>query len=345
MFTHTHLNLRSVKLEAPAEWVCRRKGLFFVFIKEGTGDCVSGPALQPTSAGDVLVLDGTAGSKLRVNQGRMVFDYFSAGLEHLSPLFVANEIGLLRNITNVFQDGKWYPASGASAQKCRQLLREIPLQFNLDHRSQLLRIAAAILAVELKTAQPERNHSVQCGEETAGVFGRLSTPELLNLSVGELASKYGCSRRHLNRLFHQHFGVSAAALKMEMRLLKAVALLRNSDTKIISVAEECGFNHLGVFNIRFKKRFGASPGQWRKMVIEVQKRPSDLDFGGVNCPLQNNGLCPLTPEERPSRRVGQARHSRSAKASAASILPAPLLCGITTLNSPKSRSEPSPNQF
>ena len=275
----------------------------------------------------------------------MVFDYFSVNLEHLFPLFAASEIGWLRNVSNIFKEARWYPASGASAGKCRQLLKEIPPQFNLDYRSQLLRVVAAILSVELKTMQSARNDSVQRDENTAGVFGGLSTDELLSLSVGELASKYGCSRRHLNRLFHQHFGVSVAALKMEMRLLKAVSLLRNSDAKIISVAEECRFSHLGVFNIRFKKRFGASPGQWRKMVIEVQNRPTDLKFGGVNCPLQDHGLCPLSPRERPSPRAGQARRFRNVKASAASTFPTPLLCGITTLNSPKVMPGPSPNQF
>jgi hypothetical protein len=30
------------------------------------------------------------------------------------------------------------------------------------------------------------------------------------------------------------------------------------------VAEQCGFNHLGLFNTCFKRRFGTSPSQWRK---------------------------------------------------------------------------------
>ena len=97
------------------------------------------------------------------------------------------------------------------------------------------------------------------------VFDKLSSAELLKLSVDELAAKFSCSRRHLNRLFHQHFGLSITALRMEMRLLKAVALLRNPREKIINVAEQCGFNHLGLFNTCFKRRYGTSPGQWHKM--------------------------------------------------------------------------------
>jgi transcriptional regulator GlxA family with amidase domain len=101
------------------------------------------------------------------------------------------------------------------------------------------------------------------------VFEKLSASELINLSVGELADRFSCSRRHLNRLFHQHFGVSVAALRMEMRMLKAISLLRDADVKIINVAEQCGFNHLGLFNTCFKRRFGTSPGQWRKSTIRA----------------------------------------------------------------------------
>ncbi len=56
-----------------------------------------------------------------------------------------------------------------------------------------------------------------------------------------------------------------------MRLLKAVSLLVDPDAKIIHVAEKCGFNHLGLFNTCFKKRFGSSPGQWRKSATEARR--------------------------------------------------------------------------
>src|SRR5207248_10534258 len=114
----------------------------------------------------------------------------------------------------------------------------------------------------------------------------------LELPVGALADKFNCSRRHLNRLFHQRFGCSVAALKMEVRLLKAVTLLRDPAAKIINVAEQCGFNHLGLFNTCFKRRFGASPGQWRKGSMATGKQRADLFDGAPVCPLRSNGLCP-----------------------------------------------------
>jgi AraC-like DNA-binding protein len=113
----------------------------------------------------------------------------------------------------------------------------------------------------------------------------------MTLSVGQLASKFNCSRRHLNRLFQQHFSFSVANLKMEIRLLKAVSLLRDPGTKIINVAEECGFNHLGFFNTCFKRRFGKSPGEWRKMKGDGEVPYSAVDSSLVNH-LRTKGLSP-----------------------------------------------------
>jgi hypothetical protein len=81
---------------------------------------------------------------------------------------------------------------------------------------------------------------------------------------------------------------------MEIRLLKAVSLLRNPREKVINVAEQCGFNHLGLFNTCFKKRYGTSPGQWRKLALGGgnENPSSKKNEGKPTCPLHANGLCP-----------------------------------------------------
>ncbi|HEV2435065.1 MAG TPA: helix-turn-helix transcriptional regulator [Verrucomicrobiae bacterium] len=341
MITQGHLKLRSVSLEPPEVWDCKGAGLVFIFVRAGAADYISGLVRYPVSSGDVLVASAVSGGRLHVpDQGKIVFEHFSLRLEHFLPLLANNEIYRLQNVSDVFRSARLYPASSAPAQKCRRLLRDVPSRFDLDHRSQLLRVAAVPLAVEFETVPPQPNRSVRDEKPLAGIIEKLSTAELLSLPVGGLANKFGCSRRHLNRLFHQRFGVSAAALKMEMRLLKAVSLLKNPDTKIIRVAEECGFSHLSFFNIHFKKRFGASPGQWRKLVIEVQTRQADVNLDSVNCSLRSNGLCPLSRGEAPNPRVGGAKSLRTLNECIPSGSPTPLPCGVTTLNHPKVSARP-----
>jgi len=273
-----------------------REGLIFLFSKGGIGKFTSKMATHRLLPGDILVFNGADGSKLTAgnNNGEFLFWTFSVCFENLLPLFSGNEISLLHNITEGFKATKMYRASSHLASECQRLLEVVPPQFNLDHRGQLIRIAATVLSVEFKEGQSHRNGGyVRTEDHMVQVFEKLSASELINLSVGELADRFSCSRRHLNRLFHQHFGVSVAALRMEMRMLKAISLLRDANIKIINVAEQCGFNHLGLFNTCFKRRFGTSPGRWRKSTIRaVSASARKLENKSI-CPLHTTGLCPL----------------------------------------------------
>ena len=148
-----------------------------------------------------------------------------------------------------------------------------------------------VLSSELKLWDQKHTGYESAEDHMLRVFEQLSSHQLLNLSVEELSQKFGCSRRHLSRLFHQRFGLSVATLRMEMRLLKASSLLRDPGVKVINVAEQCGFNHLGLFNTCFKRRFGMTPGLWRNM--QNSNTPAGKASRVVDtCPLQVNGLCP-----------------------------------------------------
>lgn len=299
MFDPDYFALRLVRLKSSEEWSSQKEGLCFIFLKGGVGQCVNGPAAQRLAPGDMLVWEGNPGNKLCVARGtEMVFWSFSLRLEHLLPLFACDEISALQEVTDSFKRAKFFPASTALAIKCHRLIEEAPSQLDLEHRSHLLRVAAAILNEEFTAAHHLRVGLGQLEERIIQVFEQLSVDQLLGLSVADLAGKFGCSRRHLNRLFHHYFGFSVGALRMEMRLLKAVSLLRDANAKVINVAEQCGFNHLGLFNTCFKRRFGVSPGRWRKQAAQGKIRPATVPGTDPACPLQAKGLCPLvgTPE-------------------------------------------------
>ena len=294
MFDQDYFALRLVRLTPSEEWSSQKEGFYFVFPKGGSGQYVSGSIAQRLVPGDVLVCEGNPDAKVSLLQGaEMSFWSFVLRLEHLLPLFAGNEISLLHEVTNHFKGSKLLPAATALAMKCHRLIEEVPSQLDLEYRSHLLRVAAAILNEEFRMAHHQRLGLGQVEERLIRVFEQLSVDQLLDLSVGQLAAKFGCSRRHLNRLFHQYFGFSVGALRMEMRLLKAVTLLRDSDAKVINVAVQCGFNHLGLFNTCFKKRFGVSPGRWRKQAAPAEIPPASAPGDDSACPLQIKGLCPL----------------------------------------------------
>lgn len=297
-----HLTLQMVRLKPPEKWVTEPNALWFLFPNGGCGHYVSPSAAHRLSPGDVLVLNPTGKGEVGGDNGsEFAFAFFAASLEDVFPLFGCREISRLQNIYEGLKATRLHGFATALAKECHSLLAGIPPELSLDHRVQLLRVVAALLGVEFRTVQPHLPGFVHAEDHLMQVLESLTTDELMSLSVGELAARFACSRRHLNRLFHQHFGFSVAAMKMEMRLLKAVSLLRDPDVKIITVAELCGFNYLGLFNACFKRRFGVTPSQRRKIMADGHGDSDPRLHRGPTCPLRSHGLCPYAgnPENPP----------------------------------------------
>jgi AraC-like DNA-binding protein len=295
MLSCDHLTLRLVRLKSGEEWSQKRPGLQFLFPTGGGGKCLSAKSNRPFSPGDVLLISGQEFSRVVPANGALVFWSFSISLEELFPLFAGSEIPLLQTVVQRLQGLKCYSAGSGVALECHRLIKQVPSNFDLDHRAQLLRVAVLVMTDEFNGVRRSFSGGVRMEDHILSVFEQLTTEEILHLPIQELARRFGCSRRHLNRLFHQYFKLSVAALKMEMRLLKAISLLRDPGTKIISVAESCGFNHLGLFNTCFRKRFGTSPGEWRKRNLEAQGAQAHPLQDSTDCSLRNNGLCPWAP--------------------------------------------------
>ena len=294
MFSADHLSLKLLRLRANEEWECPGKGFSFLFPTEGLGAYWVGPLAHLLNPGDVLVANGDPKGRVGVrNGGELALWLFSVSFEHLYPLFASRELGLLAEVSENLKRTRLYGASTAVARECHRLLKIAPPRLDFDHRTHLLRVAATVLSEEIKAAHATRSEQTRPDEHIAEALERLSASEILNLSVEELAHKLGFCRRHLNRLFHQYFGVSVSRLRMEMRMLKAVTLLRDPDSKIINVAEECGFNHLGLFNASFKRRFAISPGQWRNQSKAADPAPAGLSLNRQLCAARSTGRCPF----------------------------------------------------
>ncbi len=184
------------------------------------------------------------------------------------PLFSTNEISLLQNLMDNFNTPKIHSTGSPLAVECHHLISTAPPPFTLDHRAHLLRLVATILDEEFKLLQQGRPRYISADEHLIQVFETLSANDLLTLPTEELSAKFGCGRRHLSRLFRQHFGFSVSALRMELRMLRAISLLRDANSKVHHVAEQCGFNHQGLFNTCFKRRFGTTPGRWRTLGLK-----------------------------------------------------------------------------
>jgi AraC family mar-sox-rob regulon transcriptional activator len=272
MFAADHLTLRLIRLVGEEKWEPHDTGFYFLFVRGGIGEFAIGSVSYQFAQGDVLVLNGAGGGKIgTAGNGELVFSSVSVLVEHLFPLFAANEISLLQDLVGSLGRMKFHAAGSPLAVECHRLIEAAPPQFNMDHRVHLLQVIAVIFREEFILLQRGRPGFMSLEEHLIQVFEKLSANDLLSLHTEELSVKFGCSRRHLSRLFHQHFGFSVAAFRMELRMLRAISLLRDRNAKVNYVAEQCGFNHLGLFTKCFKRRFGTTPGRWR---VQGMKHPA-----------------------------------------------------------------------
>lgn len=72
---------------------------------------------------------------------------------------------------------------------------------------------------------------------------------------------------YLGRLIKKRFGKSFKELLTEIRLKKAADMLKNSELKNYEIAEAVGFSDPQYFSQVFKKVFGLTPNEWRKINI------------------------------------------------------------------------------
>ena len=84
------------------------------------------------------------------------------------------------------------------------------------------------------------------------------------ISIADIADVAGFSESHFMRYFKETMGTSFVAYLKDYRLTMAARLLQSSDSSVLSISGEVGFESLSYFNRAFKKHYGMTPLQYRK---------------------------------------------------------------------------------
>ena len=80
------------------------------------------------------------------------------------------------------------------------------------------------------------------------------------LSLGEIAARFGYSRTYFSALFKRCFGVGFSEYLNSVRVTKSLPLL--AKTNVSSVYLFVGFNSSQQYFLNFKKHFGCAPGEY-----------------------------------------------------------------------------------
>ncbi len=84
------------------------------------------------------------------------------------------------------------------------------------------------------------------------------------ITIADIAKEAGMSQSHFMKYFRNRMGISFVSYLNEYRLTMASRLLAASDSSILNIASEAGFENLSYFNRLFKKRFGMTPRDYRR---------------------------------------------------------------------------------
>ncbi len=85
------------------------------------------------------------------------------------------------------------------------------------------------------------------------------------VKLSDIAKNVYLSKRQVSRIISKEFGCSLPELINSKRLKAAEILLRTKDISVARVAEEVGISSDGYFHTLFKKKYGVTPLQYRKL--------------------------------------------------------------------------------
>ena len=102
----------------------------------------------------------------------------------------------------------------------------------------------------------------------ARMFEYLDRTPPAQVSVKALAELYGVTPNALSKRFRQGMGVSLKHYLLSRQVLRAQELLLHGDRRIGEIAALLGFGDAQYFQRFFKKRFGVTPGEYRRRGAE-----------------------------------------------------------------------------
>lgn len=261
----SHLVVKEFSLSPGKEWQPKlQSGWSLIQIGCGNGYWLQQQTRTELEAGTVLMISGEGQGRVLASQLNVISLFtFSVQPERLFGLITLGEQNIFKQAALrtelAFQV---IPATSQIAAKMSELCAR-PNRGGLPVRLALLQLLVEAFSKELDRIIPV--------SENAGATQRLrllleETPldALMDISFEELAQMTNCTSRHLSRIFYELVGMSFRDKRAEIRLARARELLATSESKVVEVAMESGYKSLSMFNLMFTRRFGISPGRWRK---------------------------------------------------------------------------------
>ncbi len=123
----------------------------------------------------------------------------------------------------------------------------------------------------MRMLSPESNHSFVEAEESNHINDietYINFKFYQKITLSDVAEHVFLSTRQVARIIKKEYGCSLSDLVTDKKLASAEILLRNTDMKISDISHQINFGSENYFFSLFKKKYGYSPLQYRKMLKE-----------------------------------------------------------------------------
>jgi AraC-like DNA-binding protein len=87
-----------------------------------------------------------------------------------------------------------------------------------------------------------------------------------------LANEVAIDRAHLGRLFSRETGLGFREWRRALTMKVAVTRLGDTGEQVAAIAHGLGFEHPGQFDREFRQLFGITPGDYRRLALDVLSR-------------------------------------------------------------------------
>ena len=273
--------IQELALRPSGEWKPEARGWTVVRVAEGAGYSLQGAGARELNPGDTLIAAPAASIIIRASQlGVLKLEFYMVLPQYLNGLLTVTEWRQLEDAsTDAAPHVLHFPAGELTAQKYTRIALQKQRDC-LSSRSAMLQLWASAISGLLPAHDPAGG-GVQLRDRFREFIGKMSESELATRSLSELAGQLHCSERHFSRLFREEFNISLRSRQTELRLQRARQLLAATNSKIINVAYESGYRHLGLFNQMFKRRFGVTPSAWRQKNVTASPDTFSSRGGGM----------------------------------------------------------------
>lgn len=243
-----------------------------VYIKKGTGTIIVDFKTYMVSAGTiVLIIPGQLHSIEQYEDEAMEYENIifhpniliskktdTCNTDFLTPM-LSGELSVPLFYTTGFP---YYKEIAACVDANDEISRTKPIGYQLFIKSQLLMLFYLLANKCLLGERLKKDYKSL--EKMKLILKYVENHYMDKITIEDIAAEVHLSQSHFMKYFKHTMGTSFIDYLNEYRLTMASRLLISSESSILDIAAEVGFENLSYFNRTFKKRFDMTPSAYRK---------------------------------------------------------------------------------